>query len=265
MEPRSAASPDDFRYTGVFPRSARVPHMASRFYSEHPIVSDDVQLAGQEHHHMAKVMRMKAGDEIVLFDGSGYEFTAIIDLLGRNAARCRVTDKRAVDRELPFSLSLAVALPKGDRQQWLVEKAVELGVSTLIPLVTQHGVAQPRDKSLARLERWVVAASKQCGRNKLMHIAAPEKLADISRADLQSENGQAWFAHPGQSTAIADLLTSSPQAPSIVAIGPEGGFADEELEEAIELGYVAMSLGDRILRIETAAIALVSAIVFAKG
>ena len=146
-----------------------------RFYSQQPISPDSHHvLDGTEHQHLAKVLRMRAGDQVTLFDGLGSEFDATVLSVGRTSSELAIDAERVIDRELPFQLSLAVALPKGDRQQWLVEKAVELGVHELIPLETQFGVAQPGEKALQRVARWIVGASKQCGRNSIDAGPFPE-------------------------------------------------------------------------------------------
>src|SRR3972149_595754 len=142
--------------------------MSDRFFSSQPIASEHVTLAGPEAHHLLHVMRAKVGEQVTLFDGSGAEFDAEIARCGRSEVDLRVLERREIDRELAFELVIGVPLPKGDRQKWLVEKLTELGVTELVPLVTERGVAQPTDSALERLERGVIEAAKQCGRNRLM-------------------------------------------------------------------------------------------------
>ena len=122
---------------------------------------------------MIHVLRAKPGLEVMLFDGSGSEFLARVEKVERSAVRLTVVERRIVDRELPKPLTLGIALPKGDRQRWLMEKATGLGVTQLTPLITERGVAQPTDDARRRLERAVIEASKQCGRNRLMVVAVP--------------------------------------------------------------------------------------------
>ena len=110
--------------------------MADRYFVESPIAGDQARLCGAESHHLAHVMRAKPLDEVVLFDGSGAEFLARVERVGRSEIELAVLSRAAVNREARTPLTLAVALPKGDRQRWLVEKAVELGVARLVPLVT---------------------------------------------------------------------------------------------------------------------------------
>ena len=148
--------------------------MSDRFFSAAPITGDDAVLSGPEAHHLAHVMRAQVGEIVTLFDDSGQEFSARVRTIGKRDIELEVVERRDVNRESPVRLTLAVALPKGDRQRWLVEKAVELGVAELVPLETQRGVAQPSDAALERLRRSVIEASKQCGRNRLMEIGSAQ-------------------------------------------------------------------------------------------
>src|SRR5688572_21649634 len=110
--------------------------MSERFFSAKPVTSDRVQLDGPEAHHLLHVMRASVGDAVTLFDGGGAEFAAVVETLRRADADLRIIERREISRELPFPLTVGVALPKGDRQKWLVEKLTELGVSALVPLTT---------------------------------------------------------------------------------------------------------------------------------
>src|SRR5262245_908029 len=125
--------------------------MSHRFFCQQPPSAAGAILEGAEAHHLLNVMRLAVGDEVTLFDGSGREVTARIRRAARDRVELDVVEKSAVDRELPFELVLGVALPKGDRQRWLVEKSVELGVTRLVPLQTHRGVAQPAASALERL------------------------------------------------------------------------------------------------------------------
>src|SRR5262245_49632888 len=148
--------------------------MSERFFSTTPITGDRATLDGPEAHHLLHVMRARVGDTVTLFDDSGDEFAAEIASLGRSDAAVRILERRTVSRKLPFALTIGVALPKGDRQKWLVEKLTELGATTLFPLETTRGVAQPTAGALDRLRRSVIEAAKQCGRNRLMKISEPQ-------------------------------------------------------------------------------------------
>ncbi len=228
--------------------------MTDRYYTDHPITGPKARLAGAEAHHLLHVMRAKPGEAIVLFDGSGAEFIARVEAAGRNEVELTVLERHEVDRELPRPLTLGVSLPKGDRQRWLVEKAVELGLSRLVPLVTARSVAQPVDKALERLRRVVVEASKQCGRNRLMEIGNPLDWRRFVH-DTQTER---WLAHPAHDRAIpiASFLRNLPSGDVSLAVGPEGGFTDDEIAIAVASGWQIVDLGPRILRVETAALVL---------
>jgi 16S rRNA (uracil1498-N3)-methyltransferase len=230
--------------------------MSERFFSSQPITGEQATLDGPEAHHLLNVMRAKVGAKITLFDNSGAEFDAVVEATRRADVILRILERREIDRELPFDLTLGVALPKGDRQKWLVEKLTELGVTTLVPLITERGVAQPTDNATERLERAVIEAAKQCGRNRLMKIARPHPWQEWLQAP-QPPAAIKLVAHPGGRPLTESSLTQ--RSPIRLAIGPEGGLTDIEIEQAISAGWQQISLGSRILRVETAAIALATA------
>jgi 16S rRNA (uracil1498-N3)-methyltransferase len=233
--------------------------MADRYFVETPIVGPRALLIGDEAHHLLHVMRAKPGQAVIVFDGSGAEFSARVERLGRSEVELAIGERSVVDRESPVELTLAAALPKGDRQRWLVEKAVELGVWRLIPLETSRGVAQPVDKALARLRRAVIEASKQCGRNRLMEIAAARSWESVCSA-AEPHGCMRLMADPSGEVRLADSLLSRQAARVQVAIGPEGGWTEEELGLARTQGWEIIGLGPRILRLETAALAIAAVI-----
>lgn len=239
-------------------------HRPDRYYSDHPIDGSEVILAGPEAHHLAHVMRAKTGKRVVLFDGSGAEYLAEVKTIARGTVRLAILSRHEVDRELPIAITLGVALPKGERQKWLVEKAVELGVQRMIPLVTARSVAEPTAQALDRLRRHVIEASKQCGRNRLMEIAHSMRFTQFVEA-----SGNAllrWIAHPGSAGSFATplvrevphTLMANPACGAWMAVGPEGGFTDDEVAAALAAGWKPVDLGPRVLRVETAAVLLVA-------
>jgi 16S rRNA (uracil1498-N3)-methyltransferase len=196
---------------------------------------------------------------VTLFDGSGGEFDAEITVCGRSTVELAVLTRREVDRELAFSLTLGVPLPKGDRQRWIVEKAVELGVTRLVPLRTERTVATG-DKVGEKLDRYVIEASKQCGRNRLMEIAEPQSWSKWLAAPADARR---WVADPtGDAIRAVDL---SQGRSTFAAVGPEGGLTEGELAVARSSGWEIVSLGPRVLRIETAAVALAATFTVAEG
>lgn len=233
--------------------------MADRFFLESPPTDGQAKLAGAEAHHLLHVMRAKPGDEVTLFDGGGGEYTASIVECGRTEVLLDVGPRRAVSRELRATITMAVALPKGDRQKWLVEKLTELGVRRLVPIGTERSVAERKGKSLERLERAVVEASKQCGRNQLMQIAPPAPMSEVLAIDA----GVKLLAHPGGAPLASVEL---PEAGDVaVLVGPEGGFSEAEVSAAVQHGWQEVSLGPSILRIETAAVTLAAVLASRSG
>jgi 16S rRNA (uracil1498-N3)-methyltransferase len=235
--------------------------MSDRYFSDTPISGGRATLSGPEAHHLIHVMRAAPGVRVTLFDGGGDECSAIVERVRRADVELSILARHAIDRELPFCLTLAVALPKGDRQKWLVEKAVELGVTRIVPLWTQRSVAQPVEQSLVRLRRAVIEASKQCGRNRLLQIDQPRSWPDLvaSAADTPCR----LVAHPAAENQLRPSLNDF-AGNVCVAVGPEGGFADEEVAQALAAGWRAVDLGPRILRVETAALMLAAVIASAR-
>ena len=225
--------------------------MANRFYTDDILRPGEYSLTGPEAHHLTAVRRGAVGDAIVLFNGDGCEYLAEIVSLGKKSVGLIVGESHVVDRELGFPFEVACAMPKGDRGDFLIEKLTELGVTRFTPLITARTVVQPKDARIDNLRKAVVEASKQCGRNTLMeiHTATPWD-AFTSDAELRV------ILHPG-AVALSQLGISRSGSVA-VAIGPEGGFTDGEIADALASGWHAATLGPRILRIETAAIAAVS-------
>lgn len=225
--------------------------MADRFYINSALEMGVAVLQGAEAHHLTHVLRAHPGDRVLLFNGDGHEYLAEIVKAGRHDVTMNILERTSPERELGFRLVVAAPVPKGDRAQFLVEKLTELGASCFVPLHMQRSVVHPRDSKLERFERYVVEASKQCGRNVLMTI---EPVADwhefCRRGDLPAAR---WLAHVG-----ATARPGSRESDLVIAVGPEGGFAEDELQLASQHGWVTIGLGPRVLRIETAALALAS-------
>lgn len=229
--------------------------MAHRFFCSESLRSEQVTLVDDQAHHLINVMRFKVGQEVVLFDGSNWEARAEIISTNRREVQLKVLERIETDRELPRELVFAVALPKGDRQKFLIEKLVEVGAGTLIPLVTERSVAQPSSKAVERLKKSVINASKQCERNRLMEVESSRKLSDLCH-DSRFESYQKLIATThGESQSIQKVV---PEENVLVLIGPEGGFSQSENELAKSCGMSAIRLGPSILRVETAALVVAS-------
>jgi 16S rRNA (uracil1498-N3)-methyltransferase len=224
--------------------------MAERFYLNCALAPGPIELDGPEAHHLATVCRPRPGDRVYLFNGDGRQYPAEVVATERRRVSLRILGVEAPVRELGFRLEVAAPLPKGDRGQFLVEKLTELGVTAFVPLRTARTVVQPREARLERLQRQVIEASKQCGRNVLMSVGdLVDWGAYTGRADLPALR---LVAHPGGEEG----WTAAPAAGVVVAVGPEGGFTDEEIALARDRGWRVVGLGPRVLRVETAALAL---------
>jgi 16S rRNA (uracil1498-N3)-methyltransferase len=240
--------------------------MAARFYVPENLEAGQLSFDGSEFHHMIRVTRHQVGDTVRLFDGTGREADAKITFISRHAATLKVGNVEKICETDHPQLILAVAMPKSSRAGWLVEKAVELGVSKIIPLKTSRTVVNPRESKLETLRGNIVSACKQCGRSRLMEIDSSMTWADF--ADSVMQENVTVVAHPGGAPftesfvqGIVSEASRSGQKNSsdkniVVAIGPEGGFSVEEVTLALTRDASLVSLGPRTLRVETAALAV---------
>ncbi|HUG70468.1 MAG TPA: RsmE family RNA methyltransferase, partial [Pirellulaceae bacterium] len=210
-----------------------------------------VVLEAEEARHASNVLRVRAGDSVVVFDGQGGEALAKVICADRREVELELDHRTDTNRELPLRIEMIVALPKGDRQKTLVEGLVQLGVQHLIPLATERSVAQPSKSTIAKLERLVVECSKQCGRNQLMTIGQPYLLSELmDRQPLNArDNVHRLFAHPyGDAVPLSSLLNDMRSRPTQAIIGPEGGFTEGECHALASGGFLQVSLGPGILR-----------------
>jgi len=225
--------------------------MSERYYVDQPLSLGPVGLAGPEARHLAVVCRVRPGDRVYLFNGDGRQYLATVTESSKHGVALNVEAVEEPRRELGFRLEVAAPLPKGDRGQFLVEKLTELGVTDFVPLRAARSVVHPKDAE--KLRRYVIEASKQCGRNVLMRVAPLTDWKEYAtRAGLPPLR---LLAHPGAERGI-----QSTQSQDVAcAAGPEGGFTDEEVALAREAGWSVVSLGPRVLRVETAALVMAAA------
>ncbi|MFQ3593808.1 MAG: RsmE family RNA methyltransferase [Gemmataceae bacterium] len=220
--------------------------MADRFHVTCELSPGLLTLRGPEAHHL-HVSRVRVGQTVTLFRGDGQEHPATVVEISRRDVTLDVAAGLPVSREEAHRRVACVALPKGDRAQFLVEKLTELGVAELILLQTARTVVHPGEAKLEKLQRYVIEASKQCGRNVLMNVRGPlrwEQMLNESSLPVAR-----YIAHPGGPT---HPLTGS----YAFAVGPEGGFTEAEIHAAQAAGWLPLGLGPRLLRIETAALVL---------
>ncbi|QDT38767.1 RsmE family RNA methyltransferase [Stratiformator vulcanicus] len=228
--------------------------MSERFFVEQLEVGE-IRLDKGESQHFATVMRGTVGSTVQLFDGTGREAFGNVTDVSKKSVRILVESVQLTEQPEP-RLTLAVAPPKGDRFRWLIEKATELGVARVIPLITERSVVDPRDSKLERLRQNVIAACKQSGRSRLMVIDRPIALPKLLK---QASEEQIVLLDPHGSTDPVGIKETST---TTAFIGPEGGFSDEELKLFEELEATKIRLGSHILRTETAAIAAAARLAF---
>jgi len=235
--------------------------VADRFYCPVAPVDGRAILEGDEARHLARVRRVALGEVVELFDGGGGGGGGGGAAPPRDRVELTVVGPPTPGRRPALDLTLATAVPKGERFDWLVEKATELGVTRLIPMVTERSVVDPRSAKLDRLRRTVIEASKQSRRDRLMDLDEPTPwatLAGASRADLR------LIAQPG-GVPIGRSGPVRRGGSAMIAIGPEGGFTPAEVDRAGQSGWRPVGLGPTTLRVETAGLAAVATLMALAG
>ena len=231
--------------------------MSRRFFVPEFSLDSTAMLPPAETHHARDVLRKQTGDLLQIFDGRGLEGRAQIVSMTSETVELLVQECwQAAAQSSGRLLTLATAVPKGDRFRWLVEKATELGVHRLIPLVAQRSIVDPGIGKLDKLRQTIVEASKQSGRSQLMQLDAPLDWKTLLAREFSGRT--VLIAHPG-GEPLGQLL---PQVTGeiLCVVGPEGGLTRAELESGLAAGAQLAGLGPTILRIETAAIAIASVV-----
>lgn len=234
--------------------------------------SGRARLAGPEAHHARRVLRLKTGDSLILIDGRGSEYTARIISSDPEGLDLEVMDRRPALQESPLELTLGLALLKSDRMDLVVQKGTELGLKTLTPIRADRcAVRLSPDRAAKRLERWrriAGEAVKQCRRGEPVRISPLTQLPDFLSASSEAELKVMLYegAAGVETRGWRALLSTKPRPRSVAAlIGPEGGFTGEEVTLARKTGFEILGLGPRILRSETAALALMAVLGFELG
>jgi 16S rRNA (uracil1498-N3)-methyltransferase len=225
-------------------------------------------VAGSAANHITRVLRLRSGDALTVFDGSGGEYGARIEEFRKDSVVVMVEEQRQVDRESPLPLTLAQGISRGERMDWVIQKATELGTSRIVPLFTKRSMVRLDERQAERkLQHWraiAIAACEQCGRNKIPELATPIDFFDALPAD--DAGATRLLLSPTGDLRIEDLAdVGQDSAPGVrkgitVLIGPEGGLEEAEQEAALAAGFKAVRLGPRVLRTETAAIAALTII-----
>ena len=207
-------------------------------------------------HHASRVLRLREGEPVVLFDGRGGEYEARLFMPNRGQMFAEIGEHREIERESPLGVTLVQAVSSGEKMDFTIQKAVELGVAAIQPVLTSRSLVRldgrREMKKLAHWQRVAIAACEQCGRNRIPEIGEPVPLER--------------YKAPGESTRIllspagTEKLSRLAKGPVTLAVGPEAGFSVEEERLLQRAGFVAARLGSRILRTETAALAALAAL-----
>lgn len=234
-----------------------------RFFCE--ISEDKAVVTGEDAHHLLKVLRMRPGDKAVLCDQDGMDYLASLSGSDASNAYFQVLDKKPNEAEPSVYIRLFQCLPKGDKMDFIVQKAVELGVSEIVPVLSSRCVSRPDAKSaLKKNERWnkiAVEAAKQCGRGKIPRVAEIISINQAFQKKSSDTLGIFFYECGGESLRI---IVNETKRIDIV-IGSEGGFDQHEAKMAQQYGFVTATLGNRILRCETAPIAALSVLMNLTG
>lgn len=224
------------------------------------INGDIIELVGDEFNHAANVLRLKEGEQVVLSDNSGYDYTAEIRSVAKKQMTLCVIDKQKNDKEAKTRVTLICGFLKGDKTELVVQKATELGVANIIVFDSAFSSAYVSDNKIERLRRVAEEAAKQCGRATYPTVEyMPFQQAILACKDIKNKIFACEFE------TETSLTLSSLSGETAVCIGSEGGFNEEERAFAVEAGFASVSLGKRILRAETASIALLSVVFYSLG
>ncbi|NWD77854.1 16S rRNA (uracil(1498)-N(3))-methyltransferase [Pseudomonas gingeri] len=221
----------------------------SRFFIDAPLSLGEHELPEAQAHYIGRVLRMAEGDALQVFDGSGTEFLGTLLEVGKKRVRVQLNESFAGQTESPLHIHLGQGLSRGERMDWAIQKATELGVSEITPIVSERCEVRLKDeradKRLAHWRQIAISACEQCGRSTLPVIHPPLLLAEWVK---QVEADLKLVLHP-----VAEPLTSHPKPGTLAfLIGPEGGLSDSEVAQATQAGYLPARLGPRVLRTETA-------------
>ncbi len=237
-----------------------------RFFVE-SIEGDLLTVTGDHARHIGRSLRMRPGEELTLCDTRGTDCLCVVETVSDSAVLVKVLERRPSDTEPTVAVTLYQGYPKGDKLETVIEKAVELGVTRIVPVLTERSVARPDDKSAARKqERWqrrALEAAKQCGRGIIPQV---EQLIPFSQLGARmSAHDTALFCYELGGIPLSKSPVTSGTADVGIFIGPEGGISHPEAQALTEAGAVAVTLGPRILRTETAPLAALTAVMLLSG
>lgn len=226
------------------------------FVDRSAIMGDTVSIVGDDSRHIARSLRMAVGDVVELSDGEGMDYVATLTYIRDEECRLEITKSEPSKKESPIEITLFMAMPKGDKLEYIVQKAVELGASRIIPFESERCIKRPAPDKVAkltdRLNRIATEAAKQCGRARLPKVLPMVKFSEVSSS--VSDFDLTLFCYEAEAAvSIKEALTRSAIPKTIaVIVGAEGGFSQSEADSLVNGGATSVTLGKRILRCETA-------------
>ncbi len=240
------------------------------FINSKDIYDDNINITGEDYNHMKRVLRLKCGENITLSDGMGNEYVAEIKDFGDGFANARIIERYKNLTEPPIEVTLYQGLPKSDKMDFIIQKSVELGISRIVPVFTERTVVRldigkDAAKKCERWNRISQEAAKQCNRGIIPKIEIPISFKEA----LKQAQDTALSLIPYEKetkNSIKQILKATGNISKVsVFIGPEGGFTEKEIDEAVNCGLYSVTLGPRILRTETAGIAVLSILMYELG
>lgn len=231
-------------------------------------LSEDMTIVGDDVRHIAKVLRMRIGDKLVIIDPDGKSGIAAIVQIGTDSIKLSLDQVIDEQKEPPIRVFIAQGLPKSDKMDYIVQKAVELGVAGIMPMAAEHSVVQYNTaKRASRVERWqkiAEEAAKQCQRGIVPAVEDIKSLSDIITS-IPSDAALIMLYEGQANAGLKEILTNCKSGAYVLLIGPEGGFSDKEVAIALQHGAHIAKMGPRILRTETASLAALSAVMYDSG
>jgi 16S rRNA (uracil1498-N3)-methyltransferase len=222
-----------------------------------------IELEEAPAHHLSKVLRMQVGRELIVFNGLGGEYVAVIENISKKNVSVKIVNFTAENRQSPLQLELAIGVSRGERMDWVLQKATELGVTKITPLITARTEVKLKgeraDKKNQHWQQTIISACEQCQRNLLPELAEPTLLDDwlsTCHADLK------FVLHHRDNQGLAQAKTAASVA---LLIGPEGGLSESEITQARAQAFLPLTLGPRVLRTETAPVAAISLVQYVWG
>jgi len=239
------------------------------FIDNNNISGQHIYIGGDDARHIKNVLRMKPGDSIVLCDGKGTDYNCVIEGFREGTVAALIEETKSSCTEPSTKVTLYQGVPKSDKMDFIVQKSVELGVSRIVPVITERTVVRFKDKKdmEKKKERWQRIsheAAKQCGRGIIPEVALPVSFDDA--VELSMDAGLALIPYEKcLDTKLKETLRGDGEKNIAVFIGPEGGFSDDEIKKAVSSGIKPVTLGNRILRTETAVLAVLVILMYEKG